>query len=330
MGREPTQEPDDRHEYRWLTLNRDTFEFFIASVKYYVSLLEADLAAVQADEDLSQVLDERTLATYPVAHELDHLKWLLGKLDRDREQGGADAIDYSICITHGDVRLIKSTAQLYLEHLHARRDRIAARPNVSNSVLEAVDQRLAGLAEKTSLGVFRDATPYPLAIEQVPDAPRQSDDMAQYTPSEPQSVSRSRPGVLESIQIRDTELRSRCLDLLHQFSEDGEHERLDTVVTEATRILENRLRLLSRADETCFGVDLAKHAFGGPEPRVVVSAVEAEQEAAHLLFRGVFGFIRNSVHHRLVEVLEPVRVLQIVGLVDYLLSIAEAGQLRDE
>jgi hypothetical protein len=75
-------------------------------------------------------------------------------------------------------------------------------------------------------------------------------------------------------------------------------------------------------------VDLAAFAFaprpGGP--RLSVSNIPAEQEAAHLLYRGVFGFVRNSAHHRLLGELQPERVLQIVGMVDYLISVAEAAR----
>ena len=65
------------------------------------------------------------------------------------------------------------------------------------------------------------------------------------------------------------------------------------------RILEDRLRRLVRAEATVTGVDLAKHVFD--DKKLAVSTVAAEQEAVHLLFRGVFGFIHNSVHHRLVH-----------------------------
>lgn len=107
-----------------------------------------------------------------------------------------------------------------------------------------------------------------------------------------------------------------------------QHDRLDTVITEATRILENRLRRLSKAPATAVGVDLARHALGGDEPRLTLSPIPAEQDAAHLLYRGVFGFIRNQVHHRLMGDMPPERTLQIVGMIDYLLSLLEAIPTR--
>jgi hypothetical protein len=75
---------------------------------------------------------------------------------------------------------------------------------------------------------------------------------------------------------------------------------------------------------------LASRAFGGSKPVLRVSAVEAEQQAAHLLYRGVFGFIRNNVHHKLRPDLAPERVLQILGLIDYLVYLADTGQTGED
>lgn len=107
---------------------------------------------------------------------------------------------------------------------------------------------------------------------------------------------------------------------------DGRHERLDTVIAEATRILETRLRTLTGAPQECVGVDLARRAFAGESPLLRVSDVTSEQEAVHLLFRGAFGFIRNPVQHKLLGKLSPDRVLQILGFIDHLLFLAETAK----
>ena len=106
-----------------------------------------------------------------------------------------------------------------------------------------------------------------------------------------------RPRLIGSIEIIDTELCARCLDLFEQFQQDGQRDRLDTVVTEATRFLENRIRHLAGVPRETVGVELAKAAFLGSTPLLKLSDVSAEQEAAHLLFRGFFGFVRNQIHH---------------------------------
>jgi hypothetical protein len=98
---------------------------------------------------------------------------------------------------------------------------------------------------------------------------------------------------------------------------------LDTVIREATIILENRIRNLSNAPNSKFGVDLASFAFGGQNPQIRISELTAEQEAAHLLYRGIFGFIRNSSHHNLIINFDSNRVLQIIAFIDYLIYLAE-------
>ena len=174
----------------------------------------------------------------------------------------------------------------------------------------------------TNIGVFQKASAPPLLVDEVVSAsPAEESPLNQPV----SNVKRPRPVVISSVEVFDPELRERCLDLFEKFKEDGQRDRLDTVITEATRVLENRLRKLSGASVTCTGVDLATFTFGGQTPRLVASSVPAEQEAVHLLFRGVFGFIRNQVHHRLVGELQPDRVLQVLALIDYLISVGQGA-----
>ena len=222
-------------------------------------------------------------------------------------------------MSHGDIRFLKSVALLYLQHLRNRRNLLASKPKISAHALKAVDQRISYFEEKTKIGVFNIATPRPLLVS----ATEQEEHSSHQQVVDELEPKRPRPILIDSIEILDPELRSRCLDLFQSFKEDGQHERLDTVVTEATRILESKIRTLSRAPLTCTGVDLATYAFGGKVPKLIVSEVQAEQDSVHLLFRGVFGFIRNHVHHNLVRNLLPDRVLQIVGMVDYMIFLAE-------
>jgi hypothetical protein len=321
----PPEEPPNHHVYNWVSFNSDTFEFYLASVRFYESLLEADFKAVREDEDLRTILGDEALGSYRIAKELERVKRVREWFERHIAQGGTKARGYDVDIAHELVRFIKSVCALYLEHLRRKREMLASRPATSTALLEAIDQQLARLEEKTQLGVFRSATPYPLVINQLPWAADRAAGIPAADVDSPRDL-RPRPVILDSIEIRDPALRGRCLDLFAQFREGGQHDRLDTVVNEATRILEDRLRSLSGAPPTCVGVDLAKLAFGSSSPRLIVSDIETEQEAAHLLYRGVFGFVRNSAHHRLLGTLQPERVLQVVGMVDYLISVAEAAR----
>ena len=113
--------------------------------------------------------------------------------------------------------------------------------------------------------------------------------------------------------------------------EGDQSDRFDTVISEATRVLEDRIRRLVNAENALSGVNLMTYAFSGINPKLLVSEEPSEQEAAHLMYRGAIGFIRNPFHHRLIDDVSRERVLQILGLVDYLLFVAQnALPISDE
>lgn len=317
-------EPDDGQMYTWVMFYADTFMFHLASVKFYEQLLTDDLNALKADVDIRQILDDKMLKSLPIGVEIRRVTRIKEWMEEKISKGGADAWDYEVSISHGTVRFLKSTMQLYLKQLKHRRNVVAERPNISRHALDALDRRISELEEKTQVGVFAEATPEPLLVDEV--SPPQTIEPSPPPQAGLTGVSRPRPIILGSIEILDSELRSRCLDLFEAFSTEGTTDRLDTVLTEATRIMENRIRGVAKLPAECVGQDLAKAAFSGTTPVLQVSDVAAEQEAAHLLYRGVFGFIRNQVHHKLVGELRPERVLQILGLIDYLLFVAEGAR----
>jgi hypothetical protein len=315
---QPQGEPPDDRVYEWVSFNRDTFHFYIDAVKFYHSLLKKDRKAMLSDPDLKSILGDNQLEDLEINRELLRAQRVLDWMNDKIAKGGKDAIDYDISIAHGVVRFLKSVAILYLGHLKQRRNVLASRPNISRHALESVDRQISGLEEKIQLGIFSNATPMPLLVDQVIQSPTAAGESAQESLV---TAQRPRPIVLATIEILDPELRSRCLDLFDMFQRDGQRDRLDTVISEATRILEDRVRRLSGAEATCVGQELAAYAFGTKTPRLIISDVGAEQEAAHLMYRGVFGFIRNQVHHRLTGELQPERVLQALGLIDYLIAL---------
>jgi len=323
MKGQNNQEPPDQHSYSWISLYEDTFKFFRRALHFYVTLLESEDSSVQEDEDLSWLLSQREPRKSQLKRELDRARRVEAWAESKIAEGGEDAIDYDFhSISHELIRFLKTAGVLYLQHLKKKRNALSVKPNISKYVLESVDSQISALEEKINIGVFANATTFPTLVQELVDFP----EAAKCEPEDLELITRAkrpRPVIIDSIQVLDTELRERCLDLFTSFHEDGKTERLDTVIAEATRILETRLRALARTDQTCVGVDLAKAAFAGSHPVLRVSDVAAEQEAAHLLYRGVFGFIRNQVQHRLLGKLNPERVLQILGMVDYLLHVAE-------
>lgn len=319
------EEPPDYFDHGIVSFNRDTFEFFFAAVRFYETVLSKGLNAIKNDEDLKTILGDDALATFPIAKELERTRRAGEWFSNQISIGGGIEIDVGVGVSHGLVRYIKSVAILYLEHLQGRRNALASRRDFPKGLLQAVDQQMSKYEEKLSMGIFREATPAHLILADVPEAREESPPEAAGGESVSREL-RPSPVVHDSIEILDTELRKRCLDLFALFREDGACDRLDTVLSEATRILEDRLRSLSGAPATCTGVKLADYAFSTAGGRLIVSEIDAEQEAARFLYRGLFGFIRNSVHHRLVENLQPERVLQIVGMIDYFISVAESAR----
>jgi len=314
-------EPPDHHQYHWVMFYADTFRFFRAAVAFYSTLLDRDIELIDSDPELSAILTKDVLASYPIARERDRVERMMGWFDEYIEKSPT-AYDYDVRLSHGWARLIKSACMLYMQHIRNRRNALAVQSGVSKSLVDAIDQQLAAMDEKLSAGIFEHASPYPLAVDQLPDRTAVAHASEHAAPDSPPP----RPVVLDTIEIRDPELRKRCLDLLAQFKEDGEHERLDTVLAEATRILEDRLRALSGAPTSCIGAELATLAFAGNAPALTISEEPNEQKSAHLLYLGTFGFVRNVVHHRLVGSLHPDRVLQIVGMIDYLIWTAEGAR----
>jgi hypothetical protein len=135
--------------------------------------------------------------------------------------------------------------------------------------------------------------------------------------------------IAESIPVSDEALRTRCLPLLVSLNADSVESdevekgtKLDMVVREMSVILEDRIRKLAELnDASLAGIALTSRAFGGQNPPLRFSTDVAIQDGAHLLYRGFSGFVRNEVMHRLVPTYAKERVVQLLGLVDYLLFL---------
>ncbi len=317
---EPQEKPD-HHVYKWVSIYADTLRFFLASTRYYQGQLEAELESIRSDDLFAELLDETTIESLEITKEVRRFRTIGDRIQKEIDQAPT-AWDYDLTLRHQDVRVLKALGIHYLSHLESRRDRLATEGRFSTIALQALDSRIARFREVLALGVFKEATPWPLLVE----AP----DEAEASALEPQAddlqdSKRPPPRILSTIEIVDPQLRDRCLDLLETFDESGQPHRFDTVVAEATRVLEDRIRRLTGADASLSGVNLMTDAFGVDTPKLIISEDPAEQDAAHLMYRGATGFIRNPFHHMLIEDISRERVLQILGLVDYLIFIAQGA-----
>lgn len=316
-------ENHDDHVYNWIMFDRETVDFLLRAIDFYVSLLGDESRELAEDPDLAKLITEDTRRELGLGRDKDRAT-RLAQWIREHLQKRGDSYHVDLSFGHRNIRFLKAAALLYLAQLRARRNVLASRPNVTAATLSAVDREISRKEEFfSSAGVFKNATPVPLLASFESDGARQPPD-GYSSALEPESLltaARPRPVLVDSIEILDHQLKARCLDLFNQFQEAGQSDRNDTVVAEASRILENRLRAVIGCEDGSNAKQLVTLAFNAQNPKLRVSAVVAEQEAAQLLFLGTFGFIRNQVQHKLLGNLPAERVLQILGWVDYLLSV---------
>lgn len=322
-----SSENADGYQYNWVMFRTQTIQFVIRAIDFYLSLLGDEEKELANDPELAALITEETRRELGLESEEQRANRIKAWLsERIEGRGQFDTVDISV--SHWLVRYMKSLAFLYLKSLKERRNKLASRKTVTSFALSAVDREISAAEDLfQNAGVFKGASTLDL-LASYPDSTTDSPAPSGYT-SQPQDLSqRPRPVIVGSIEILDHELRARCLDLFNQFQESGQADRNDTVVAEASRILENRLRKVLGADDGKSAKQLVSDAFSAKSPRLVVSKVPAEQESAQLLFLGTFGFIRNSVQHKLLANMPAERVLQILGWTDYLLSVIDQSQAQ--
>ncbi|AZR36563.1 TIGR02391 family protein [Xanthomonas vasicola] len=317
-------ENSDEYQYGWVMFRVQTIKFVIRAIDFYLSLLGEEERELAGDPELSALLNDdarQELGLESERQRATRIKtWFSEKIQGRELYDTAD-----LTVSHWLVRYMKSLAFLYLKSLKQRRNKFAGRKAVTSFTLSAVDREISVIEElfKNS-GVFKNASTLELLASYA-----DSSELPTRPASPPlELVERPRPVLVSSIDILDHELRARCLDLFNQFQESGQSDRNDTVVAEASRILENRLRRVLGADNGTSAKQLVSQAFNNKSPRLVVSNVQSEQDSAQLLFLGTFGFIRNSVQHKLLENMAAERVLQILGWTDYLLSVIDQSQTQ--
>lgn len=323
-----TVENHDSHVYNWIMFERETVVFILRAIDFYVSLLGDESRELAEDPELASLITDDTRRELGLGRDKDRASSLRQWIQEESEQRG-DSYRVDITMSHGTVRFVKAVSLLYLAKLKTKRNALSSRPNVTAATLSAIDREISRKEELfSSAGVFKNATPIPLLAQwgSWPDYAGQAEGATPTTEVSLLTASRPRPVLVDSIEILDHELRTRCLDLFNQFQESGQSDRNDTVVAEASRILENRLRATTGCTDGSTGKQLVNLAFNVQKPLLRVSAVPAEQEAAQLLFLGTFGVIRNQVQHKLLGSLPAERVLQVLGWFDYLISVMEQSE----
>jgi uncharacterized protein (TIGR02391 family) len=121
----------------------------------------------------------------------------------------------------------------------------------------------------------------------------------------------------ECKKFLNTKLYERCKDKDY-------HD----VITNAFPILEDRIREKIGADPSYSGRKLIDHAFNPKTGKLTLGETENEKQSFYFIFRGVIGFLRNPVAHRLTEEENNIETFEIICMVDLLLRMIEKAKLR--
>ena len=136
--------------------------------------------------------------------------------------------------------------------------------------------------------------------------------------------------VAPKLDIADEELASRCLPML-----TGD-DNADTVIREATTILEDRIRnkpshkYLSKlmpdsANQS--GEKMADKLFAPKNPVILVSTDEGERRGVFMYLKGIFAYPRNVTHHKISDSLEKSWAWSVVGTIDHILGVVGSASV---
>jgi hypothetical protein len=255
------------------------------------------------------------------------INWTEEKLGPD-VRGSHHIFEYGV--RYGTLRILKAGGFYQLHKREKQRDDLLAKhPDLPRALLASIDEKTAQLRDWLEQGVMNGLRPAEIFFEVTKQVGEQISDQSKQTTQTENTSTAPTPLYLEKIPIFDGELRTRCRSLLSSLDypikgadSNEKGTQLDTVVREMSVILENRIReLAGLASESIEGQELMSRAFSGSNPLLRFSSDPAIQQSAHLLFRGYSGFVRNEVMHKLVHTFTSERVLQLLGLVDYLMFV---------
>jgi len=276
-----------------------------------------------------EIADELGIAASPFKKEIDRVKQMIEwgderlKVAHGSHGGKYDTISLSQ-VSYGSLRYLKAGVLLLVrKQMEKRAEIINKKKRLPYSLLQAFDEKITQLQNISEMGKLNGLKPADIFFEIA-------------SPDVEMSVSKTETQIVNTelskietceIQIIDSILRERCLNLFRSLETSGSQKRLDTIVREMSVILEDRVRQLSGIQGKS-GMDLMSAAFSS-EPIILKFSEDPElQKSAHLLFRGYSGFVRNEVMHKLVPSYNKDRVLQLMGFIDYLLFLLSRAERK--
>ncbi len=311
-------------EKTWETVKQPPDEESAGSPWFWVTTYkefhEGLKSIVQELEQYSELAESLELESSPYEKEIGRLK---GMIDWGEKKLGAEASQSFGEITvngvsYGSLRYLKAGILFRVSELFQKRsDVLKKAKTVPRSILQTFDERIQQLLNFAEMGILNGLKPADVFFDIISSGEQPNEDL-KILPQIPPSINQ---GTSFEVPIIDPVLRKRCLSILGALEEGGTSDQYDTIIREMSVILEDRVRELSGYTGKLAGVQLFGETMGKLRPNITFSDDKDIQKSAHLLFRGYSGFVRNEVMHRLVSSYTRGRVLQLIGMVDYLLFI---------
>jgi hypothetical protein len=297
--------------------------FFQKTYREFHKGLQELLKELERHRSLVEKLE---LTVSPFEEEVEDLRrmveWGEEKLAERSGSGGSIIVNG---VTFGSLRYLKAGI-LYRAYLvdKQKRDFLSENKLVPRSVLRTFDDRIKQLRNIGESGKFLSGLRPADVLFEVTEGASETQQTQQRPLIEP---ARAHASPLVEVPIVDELLRNRCLPLLKALDGERNSEQFDTVIREMSVVLEDRVREVSGFVGKASGGDLFSAVMAKDAPLIRFSSERDVQEAAHLFFRGYSGLVRNEVMHRLVRRYTRERVLQLLGLVDYLLHLLSNAEV---
>jgi hypothetical protein len=124
--------------------------------------------------------------------------------------------------------------------------------------------------------------------------------------------------------IKDEVLKARCTDLL---SAPGDFDR---VINQATQVLEDRIRNVSKNDDNLTAVKLVNQVISSDisKSKLELSSSKREHEGLFHIIRGVMSAYRNPTHHVLTDKYSREEALIVCAFIDLLLEVINNAKLK--
>lgn len=123
-----------------------------------------------------------------------------------------------------------------------------------------------------------------------------------------------------SFKFTINSLHPKIIQRCQQLFETGQY---DDAIFNAMKTVEEEIRSRASAAPTDLGVALVSKVMNPNQPKLIFSSVNAEQEAAHSMYRGAIGSFKNPLSHRFLDTSDPIKTFEILGFASLLMRMLD-------